>query len=189
MLGDHSDPWQCGGMADSSKRVNLGPSGDRVRERIKELRGGMQYKELSERLSDLGRPIAPLGLRRIEAGERRVDVDDLVALAVAFGVSPLTLLLPDDASDGLASEVTGVTGQVSHNVQWQWMLGEEPLDLPDLPSTDAARRAVLEFRLAARPETVTPRNLAIGYFVNDNNFDMSKAIGSKAEHQRITLNK
>jgi transcriptional regulator with XRE-family HTH domain len=45
---------------------------------------------------EIGRPIPELGLRRIESGDRRVDVDDLMALAAALDVSPATLLMPDD---------------------------------------------------------------------------------------------
>ena len=56
------------------------------------------YAELSRELAEIGREIPPLGLRRIETGERRVDADDLVALAFVFDVSPLALLLPTEAS-------------------------------------------------------------------------------------------
>lgn len=61
---------------------------------IKRIREGQKitYVELSERLAALGRHIPVLGLRRIERGERRVDVDDLMALAAAFGVEPIRLL-------------------------------------------------------------------------------------------------
>jgi hypothetical protein len=48
--------------------------------------------------TDLGRPIPPLGLRHLEAGNRRIDVDDLVVLADALDVSPLMLLLPGDVA-------------------------------------------------------------------------------------------
>lgn len=41
----------------------------------------LTYVDLSKLLAEHGRPIAVLGLRRIERGERRVDADDLVALA------------------------------------------------------------------------------------------------------------
>ena len=63
-------------------------------ENIKRIREGQRvtYVELSKRLAVLGRPIPVLGLRRIERGERRVDVDDLLALAAAFGVEPIRLL-------------------------------------------------------------------------------------------------
>lgn len=56
--------------------------------------GAMQYQELAERLEKVGRPIPVLGLRRIESEERRVDADDLVALAIVLNVSPVRLLMP-----------------------------------------------------------------------------------------------
>lgn len=149
-------------MAD--KKMQVGPTGDTVRQNVKRLRGGMQYKELSQRMEDVGRPIPTLGLRRLEAGERRVDVDDLMALAVVFGVSPLTILLPADGTRFAASEMTGVTGrQVSHNTQWLWALGEEPLELPDLGQTTQARREVAVFQDRAKPD-VDPRSLVLDYW-------------------------
>jgi transcriptional regulator with XRE-family HTH domain len=54
----------------------------------------LTYVELSARLTGIGWPIPVLGLRRIERGERRVDVDDLAALAEAFGV-PMQRLLEE----------------------------------------------------------------------------------------------
>jgi hypothetical protein len=47
----------------------------------------------------------------LEAGKRRVTPDDLTALAVALGVSPITLVMPEmpGADDPVAMvEVTGV---------------------------------------------------------------------------------
>lgn len=124
----------------------------------------MQYKTLTELLEKAGHPIAPLGLRRIEAGERRVSVDDLVALAVVFDVSPLTLLLPADGQGSLASGLTGVRGEggakaVPHNVQWLWGLAEEPLTMPlDVdwqvegdPEVERERQRA-SFRVGAKPE-------------------------------------
>jgi hypothetical protein len=57
------------------------------------LRRGFTLGELEEKLRELGRPIPLPALSKIEKGQRRVDVDDLVALALALGVSP-NLLLP-----------------------------------------------------------------------------------------------
>src|SRR5690348_15947450 len=54
----------------------------------------MTWVELSERMGVLGHPILPLGLRRIVAGERRVDVDELVALGAVFSVEPWSLTNP-----------------------------------------------------------------------------------------------
>lgn len=145
------DLWQTVLMAE--KRLDLGGTGETVRTNVKRLRGGMQYKELAERLAELGNPIPPLGLRRIEGGERRVTVDDLCALAVAFNVSPLTLLLPEDGLRVAASRLTGVPSrEVSHNTQWLWGLGEEPLELPDFGVGPQAERDKAVFRSKARPQ-------------------------------------
>ena len=52
----------------------------------------MSLQELSDRLTQVGRPILPSGLSKIESGDRRVDVDDLVGIAAALGVMPDRLL-------------------------------------------------------------------------------------------------
>lgn len=52
----------------------------------------MSWRKLSAVLEASGRPIPPLGLSRMTAGERRVDVDELVALAAVLGVTPTVLL-------------------------------------------------------------------------------------------------
>jgi transcriptional regulator with XRE-family HTH domain len=78
------------------KRIAPGPAAQwimRHLRRYRELRG-LSHGELSERLAGLGRPIPPQGLRRIERGDRRVDVDDLIALARALGVAPVMLVFP-----------------------------------------------------------------------------------------------
>jgi transcriptional regulator with XRE-family HTH domain len=72
----------------------LGQVGHALRERIAAARRAyrLTYVELSERLTNAGRRIPPLGLSRIERGERRVDADDLVAIAAALSV-PVPVLL------------------------------------------------------------------------------------------------
>lgn len=74
----------------------LGPVGHVVRENVKRLREAQRltYVELADRTAKAGRPIPVLGLRRVEAGERRVDADDLVVLADTLGVRPEQLLAP-----------------------------------------------------------------------------------------------
>lgn len=84
----------------------------------------MTYAELSRRLEALGRPIPPLGLRRMEAGERRADVDDLMALALVLGVSPLALLLP--AGQQVEEDEIG-NRTFRHDELWQWAVGDRPL--------------------------------------------------------------
>ncbi|WP_202129048.1 helix-turn-helix domain-containing protein [Pseudarthrobacter sp. ATCC 49987] len=107
------------------KELTPGVTGATTMENLKRARGEMTYAELARRLAALGRPIPSLGLRRIEAGERRVDVDDLMALAVVLGVSPLALLLPH----GGQSDTREFADKSVRNDQlWQWAIGERPLD-------------------------------------------------------------
>jgi transcriptional regulator with XRE-family HTH domain len=74
----------------------LGPAGESLRNNIKRIREEkrLTFVELSKQLDEIGRPIPVLGLRRIEKGERRVDVDDLMALADVLKTPPVLLLLP-----------------------------------------------------------------------------------------------
>ena len=96
----------------------------RNRERV-----GWGYARLSRELTKLGRDIPSLGLSRIEAGERRVDCDDLTALAVAFGVSPISLLMPAAADDSPDTHVqlTG-TEKMEGSRIWSWLNGSYPLN-------------------------------------------------------------
>ncbi len=137
--------------AASNKRNPLGPTGHTVRLNIARLRGGMQYKQLSEKLAEIGRPIPPLGLRRIEDGERRVDVDDLVALAVALDVNPAALLLPSE-DRGVPVEVTGV-GSIEFKELWRWSDGVKALR----DSTDATD-SVMENELRGHLDDASFRN-------------------------------
>lgn len=146
-------------------------TGKQVAENVKRLRGGMTYKELTERLAKVGREITVLGLRRIESGERKVDVDDLMALAVVFGVSPLTLLLPEYGSKDITTRITGYPDEMGSNIAWLWARGDEPLEVPQDPaSPDHTKndRAIALYRLHARPE-IEPRDTitAVAAFIPD----------------------
>ena len=78
------------------QRGPLGPAGNNVRRNIRRLREARQwsYREVEERLSRAGRTIPVLAQSAIDAGERRVDVDDLVALATVFDLGVEELLQP-----------------------------------------------------------------------------------------------
>lgn len=152
-------------MTDSKKRkINaVDATGKQVAANVKRLRGGMTYRELSERLEDVGRPIAVLGLKRIESGERKVDVDDLMAFAIVFDVSPLTLLLPEYGSKEITTRITGYPDEMGTNVAWLWARGDEPLELPQDPVVSdhsGNDRAIALFRLHARPE-IDPRDTIV----------------------------
>jgi transcriptional regulator with XRE-family HTH domain len=78
-----------------TRKVEQGDVGHAVAARIRweRERRQLSLQALSERLAALGRPILPSGLSKIEQGTRRVDVDDLVALAAALETVPSHLLV------------------------------------------------------------------------------------------------
>jgi transcriptional regulator with XRE-family HTH domain len=70
------------------------------------------------------------GLTRIERGERRVDVDDLLALSVVLGVTPNRLLLPDYPQRfGDGRDIVPVVGGVRADIGglWDWAADGVPL--------------------------------------------------------------
>lgn len=76
--------------------MERGPVGRRVAENVRRLREErrLSLDELAAQLAELGRPIIPSSLSKLERGMRRVDVDDLEALGRALDVIPADLLLP-----------------------------------------------------------------------------------------------
>jgi transcriptional regulator with XRE-family HTH domain len=74
--------------------ADIGNTGRQVSENVRRIRLAheISLRELSAMLAEYGRPILPSGLLKIEHGERRVDVDDLVALAEVLGTTPTRLL-------------------------------------------------------------------------------------------------
>jgi hypothetical protein len=105
----------------------LGPTGETVRKNIRTVREnlGMAVTELSAKLADIGRPIPPLGIHRIEGGERRVDVDDLMAIAVALRTSPIGLLMPETSTKNDGVEFTGRSRPCSADQVWLWLCADE----------------------------------------------------------------
>jgi len=111
----------------ATNAVEQGPTAKRVAANVAALRRERRITlaQLSAVMTEVGRPILPSGLSKIEQGDRRVDVDDLVALALALDVSPNRLLLPGAAGDDpmeLSGEATA-----SEEAVWRWATGETPL--------------------------------------------------------------
>ena len=79
----------------------LGPAGHNVRRNIRRLREERRwsYRDVEERLARAGRAIPTLAQSAIDTGQRHVDVDDLVALAVVFDVDVGDLLRPPVACE------------------------------------------------------------------------------------------
>jgi transcriptional regulator with XRE-family HTH domain len=125
--------------------------GDQIAASVARLRQEkrLPYTELSKRLEDLGQPIPVLGLRRIERGARRLDADELAALAKALDVPPFALLFPI----GDAGTVEILPGYVVD--RWaaaKWWSGEGPFpaqvdQIRDASVPDPQEPARLPFEL------------------------------------------
>jgi len=94
--------------------IEGGPASARVAARATDLRRrqGWSTTVLAQRMTAAGRPHTVSSLGRLERGERRIDVDDLIALAAVLDV-PVPSLLdcgPDDdpAHRGLVEGLPGV---------------------------------------------------------------------------------
>ncbi|MFF7260652.1 helix-turn-helix domain-containing protein [Streptomyces sp. NPDC008159] len=103
---------------------------------------GLSLRALSDELKKAGHALSADALNKIENGRtpapgteepkqvRRVDVDDLVALAQALRVSPKSLLLPWTETSNTPVEITGA-GTVEARAAWDWADGQKPLTVRD----------------------------------------------------------
>lgn len=138
-------------------RIELGATGRYVAANVKRLRTarGLSLRALSEALDGVGRKLSQDAINKIENGAekdtkkqiRRVDVDDLTALAAVLRVNPSTLMLPFTDDPAETAEITGV-GTVRADKAWDWADGEMPIEgiKPGDPGG-----AILQFQFYARP--------------------------------------
>ncbi|MFE6194119.1 helix-turn-helix domain-containing protein [Streptomyces sp. NPDC057838] len=101
---------------------------------------GMSLRALAAELKEVGHPLSPDALNKIENGRtptpgteepkqvRRVDVDELMALAQALRVSPMSLLLPWAETPNTPTEVTAA-GTVEARAAWEWANGQKPMTI------------------------------------------------------------
>ncbi|NUP17095.1 MAG: helix-turn-helix transcriptional regulator [Streptomyces sp.] len=131
------------------RAIETGPTGMTVAANLGRLRRARQMttRQLSTALERHGRPIPASGITRMEKGERQVTADDLVALAVIFGVSPAALLLPLTDDPTVSVEVTG-GGAVDSMDAWRWANGQRPLKL----SPGREQTEMLEHQLYGMPQ-------------------------------------
>lgn len=96
--------------------VQRGPTADTVGANVKRLREerNLGLRAFAARLAEIGRPLTHTALDKIERGTRRVDVDDLMALSVALGVSPLRLLMPYTATADEYVQATCRSAEPAH---------------------------------------------------------------------------
>jgi hypothetical protein len=82
--------------------IPIGPAGTTLRINLLHIRTSRHLSRpglAGAVREETGRALPEIAIRRIEEGNRRVDVDDLIALAVALDITPVDLLIPGSADD------------------------------------------------------------------------------------------
>ncbi|WP_314453253.1 helix-turn-helix transcriptional regulator [uncultured Microbacterium sp.] len=109
------------------------PTGRTVAANIRRIRQHrrMRLEDVASLLAFHGRPIGKATLSLIENGQRRVDVDDLMAFARVLRVTPVDLLVPPAFPEG--HTVVAMTGfpKVDRATIGPWIRHEEPLQIAD----------------------------------------------------------
>lgn len=84
----------------ATRPIEIGPAGIQAARNIERLRmlRGLSQQNLAARCTALGRPMTNIALSRTERARRRCDIDDLVTIAAALGVSPIALLTASAAA-------------------------------------------------------------------------------------------
>ncbi|WP_327711298.1 helix-turn-helix transcriptional regulator [Streptomyces sp. NBC_00464] len=141
-------------------RIEVGPTGRTVAANVKRLREsqGLTLRGLSAALKERGRPLSADAVNKIENGAaapergvRRVDVDDLMALAVVLDVPVITLLLPESVRGPV--ELTG-EGEVNGTLAWRWAQGRVPLKYPEGADEGTRRKLLAMYLMKATPDGV-----------------------------------
>lgn len=135
----------------TKQRITPGPVGTTVAANMERFRKvqGLSYVELSRRMKELGRPIAPLGLTRIRDLQRRVDVDDLVALAHALCLDPGDLLRPAPEGSREQPEWAVPADDVQQTLDWLNTPASDRGEPPPFPSNARIGPIRLKVRVRA----------------------------------------
>lgn len=135
-----------------TRAVERGPVARTVAENVRAIRDRrrLSQQQLAAELARLGRPMQASAVAKVESGDRRVDVDDLAALAVALNVPVARLLLPDVDEDEPVEVTPGRA--VPMWSAWQWATGQTTLaDEQDDFMDPVVQRRQLDY-LAERPD-------------------------------------
>lgn len=130
----------------AARAIQIGEAGEHVAAAIAthRQRRGWDQRYLAERVTADGRPMSASVLGKVESGARRVDVDDLVAIAAALDVLPQRLMPGDDTAVSDPFEAASAPGAVKARVL------EDIAALGDLEALDitAPTLAAIAVRLA-----------------------------------------
>lgn len=132
---------------------DVDPVARRVGENVAELRGRLSQQELVNRLRVIGMPMLKTTLSKLENAERKITVGELVALAIALGVSPNRLLLTPAARSDSYCPLSPNDATIPEVIAWNWAAGEMPLAEQHAPGVPAQN--IDEFRRVNRPHAVS----------------------------------
>lgn len=127
---------------------------------------GWTAEHLAAELQSAGRRATRDTVMKMESGARRIDVDDLVALAYVFDVTPLALLLPRTVSAGelvrFSGDTQGQNGLRSANWNeegifnardlWEWALGLESFKTDDMQGGKSSDNLWRQWQLRSLPD-------------------------------------
>jgi transcriptional regulator with XRE-family HTH domain len=97
-------------------------------------RESLSQAGLAQRLERIGHPIHRSRIAKLESGEARPKLDDVLAIAVVLNVSPLFLIVPP-----LGSKLRIGKEAISPQDARAWIAGKEPLP-GQLPAAFAAQQ-------------------------------------------------
>jgi transcriptional regulator with XRE-family HTH domain len=113
---------------------------------------GLSASGLAHRMTKLGLAFDESWLARLEAGEQRITVDELVALGLALGTPPALLLAPLNLGSLLCVDTQG-----RPLASWSLFQGwGNPLSVPDAGETLPAREPALKQAAPAEPAAAAP---------------------------------
>ncbi|WP_062984610.1 helix-turn-helix domain-containing protein [Nocardia anaemiae] len=135
----------------AKRRIELGRTGETLKANVKRIRKqqGLTLQDISNRLERTDRPMSYNTVSEVELGARRVDADDLVALALVLNVTPNALLLPPIEDSTRMVQITCAGWQTAANV-WEWARGEKALPVPKQPP-GGIERATAQLQLNSNP--------------------------------------
>lgn len=164
-----------------TQAVKKGDIAEAVAKNVTALRGKRRLSQqaLAALMGELGRPMQSSAIAKIEKGDRRVDVDDLVALAVALNVAPARLLLPDlDVDEPV--QVTP-TRAVPSYAAWQWATGQHSLLSAEHDLNDPGiQKQELEFAAERPVWLLSVEQHSLHRAVKHLEWSVRRAIGSRA---------
>lgn len=140
-------PPTCGIPHTDQVARELGPTAEAVRINLQRLRyeARLSLRQLADRMPPGPGALSHSSIGEIERGVRRVDVDELTALAAVLGVSPATLLLPvsfdldahpqPTAQPDEPVQLTG-TQPEARETMLRWLRGDRPISSETISTAD-----------------------------------------------------